>query len=117
VTYLTIADVALGLLAVLAAALYIRNDWLFTYRMKLIDMVSTAAQTDIAHRVDWRWRYAAFEAVSSGRMLFQFWRRFDSFYPDCSFTERRWWTEQELRETIRSRVLEHEAWLHTDREA
>jgi len=37
--------------------------------------------------IDTSWRFQKLDETSYGEMLWKFWRRFDSFYPDKSFLE------------------------------
>ena len=54
-----------------------RNQIVLQYRLKLIDKIYSFS--------DWEWRLEVFHSVSYNKMVGQFWRRCDSFYPDKSF--------------------------------
>jgi hypothetical protein len=65
-----------------------RNTRVYEYRTRLVHGAHDAYREEI--RDDGRydpWRYHAFERVTYNRMLFQFWRKMDSFYPDKSFLD------------------------------
>lgn len=47
------------------------------YRLKLIDKIFSFK--------DYKWRNEIYDSVSYDKMMIQFWRRLDSFYPDKSF--------------------------------
>lgn len=64
-----------------------RNNSLYLYRGKLLRLVSEAAKFDIATNKRWEWRYGVYESISYDEMFFKFWKSFDSFYPDKTFTE------------------------------
>ena len=54
------------------------------YRLNLIDSIHDTNMRELEHRPPYpehRWRWVEFEAVSSNRMVVQFWRPLDSFYP------------------------------------
>lgn len=73
---------ATSLLGVLwAAILLVRNNMVFNYRKELI---SSLFEFD-----DWQWRRDVFMSVGYQEMVFKFWRRLDSFYPDKSFINER----------------------------
>ena len=79
--------VACGVLILATLAGMVRNSMVFRYRQRLLVQVFDAIAKDINEGNDWVWRYRAFDAVSYDKMVLQFWRRFDSFYPDRSFLE------------------------------
>lgn len=68
-----------------------RNDRVLQFRTELINAVRRAAETDASLGKEYDWRYEALleamHAVTYEQMLYKFWRRLDSFYPDRSFTE------------------------------
>jgi hypothetical protein len=66
-------------LIVLAFAMIVlvRNQSVLHYRLRLINVV-------FSHR-DYEWRRDVFNSVSYERMVFQFWKPLDRFYPDKSF--------------------------------
>lgn len=92
---MTIVGFILGGLGVLyvgliAPVLLVRNNNVKNYRLRLIDSIHAAASEDaLRGLLDYKWRYDAFERVTHNRMVFQFWRSFDSFYPDRSFAKPR----------------------------
>lgn len=55
----------------------IRNQMVKNYRLKLIDKIFSFK--------DYKWRNEIYDSVSYDKMMIQFWRRLDSFYPDKSF--------------------------------
>lgn len=63
----------------------LRNDQIAVYRMHMIDQVSLCAKRDMLLNRNWQWRYEIYEAVSYQKMMRQFWKRLDSFYPDKRF--------------------------------
>lgn len=83
--------VIMGLGSMVAPCLIVRNDAVFRYRNGLLDLIGDAIDVDFSvpniGRVDFDWRYKAFQAVPYNAMVLQFWRPLKSFYPDMSFTE------------------------------
>ena len=77
--------VAAAIVVILSGLCLIRNRGVYQYRMALLANVSRANLRDIDAGRPWRWRYDVFDSVSYNTMVWQFWRRFDSFYPDQSF--------------------------------
>lgn len=71
----------------LALIIAIRNGVVYRYRNRLIQQVSEAAKADIGRGHYWFWRYDAYNEVSYDEMVWQFWRKCDSFYPDRRFLE------------------------------
>lgn len=65
---------------VFVAFMMLRNNQVCDFRINLLHKVSNVAINDIEHGRDWKWRYVKMQQVSYGRMLFQFWRRLESFY-------------------------------------
>lgn len=64
----------------------VRTHKVAAYRQELLDKVSAAADRDIRiHHRDWAWRFEALQAVSFEKMLFQFWKPLESFYPSKEF--------------------------------
>ena len=63
----------------------VRNEMVFRYRGTLLDDISRGARADIGAGHPWGWRYEAYDTVDYNAMVWQFWRRFDSFYPNQSF--------------------------------
>jgi hypothetical protein len=72
-------------LALLLWILWVRNDQVYRYRTTLIVKVSEAAEKDALAGAEWMWRFNEFDRVGYQRMMWQFWRSLDSFYPDKSF--------------------------------
>ena len=77
--------VVVGALLGLCAMYLIRNELVYRYRKVLLEDMSRGAQIDIEAGRPWYWRYEAYDSVTYSEMGWQFWRRFDSFYPDQSF--------------------------------
>lgn len=63
----------------------IRNNQVYRYRSTLIDQISEAAKSDNLLLRDWMWRYDYFATVSYDKMVTQFWKPLDSFFPDKAF--------------------------------
>ena len=56
--------------------------------MKLLKQVSDKTELDIVKNDDgWICRYEYLNSVSYIKMVWMFWRRLDSFYPDKKFIE------------------------------
>lgn len=75
--------------ALLLFSLYmlVRNFRVYDYRNNMLDSLSTSTHDDIMKGREWRWRLDDYDSVSYDEMMFKFWRRFDSFYPDKSFLD------------------------------
>lgn len=56
-----------------------RNHPVHDERMRVLELVSEAAEDDIVNFRDWTWRYDMFREISYNRMLFSF-RPVRSFY-------------------------------------
>ena len=69
----------------LGAITLVRNEMVYRYRGAMLQDVSHAARVDIAEGRQWEWRYDVYEGVTYDQMVWKFWRRFDSFYPNQSF--------------------------------
>lgn len=67
--------------------LFIRNNQVYEYRMGVIDAFSDAADYDIRHNHNWKWRQAEFDSVSYSSMVYQPWKPLKSFYKDKSFMD------------------------------
>lgn len=65
-----------------------RNHFVARYRMDLLERMLLAAKLDELYGRPWVWRFDAYRAVSYEQMLYKFWRRLDSFYPDQGFAEK-----------------------------
>lgn len=74
--------IALGVFAVLMLH---RNERVYQYQKSLLEQIERLSDADIKSGRDWHWRLEAFKRVTYGQMLYQFWKRLDSFYPDKSF--------------------------------
>lgn len=74
---------------VLALGVYIggliRNQLVYEYRIELLDQICAACQAN--GWMNSEWRYGMYNEVNYNEMVLQFWRRFDSFYPDKSFID------------------------------
>lgn len=68
------------LIVALCAALWVRSNKVYQFRVDLIHEIGAAAARDIAAGRDWRWRYAAYDEVSYNDMAVKFWKPLDSFY-------------------------------------
>ena len=71
----------------LGAITLVRNEMVYCYRRTMLQDVSRAARADIAEGREWQWRYDVYDGVSYDTLVWKFWRRFDSFYPDQSFRQ------------------------------
>lgn len=70
----------------------------YKYHRKMIHAIGVASMDDIIHERDFQWRFDAHDQVDFDSMVFQFWRRLDSFYPDKSFMECTITTDYDLSE-------------------
>ena len=70
---------------VVGVIMLVRNEMVYRYRIALLKDMSRAAQSDIRAARPWKWRYDVYDSVSHDEMVWRFWRRFKSFYPDQSF--------------------------------
>jgi len=64
-----------------------RCNKVYLYRKEIIDRIYTCSDRDIEMNRNWEWRYDVYHEVSLDNMIFRFWKRLDSFYPDKSFLE------------------------------
>lgn len=64
----------------------VRNQALWRYRQNLINALYDARKAD-GYLIDGEWRREVMNRVSYNEMFWKFWRTFNSFYPDKSFTE------------------------------
>jgi hypothetical protein len=74
-----------GSLAMLARVIYV-----FSYRVRLLVLIDSAAQADIwSGRIgsvdDLMWRLDYFNRIDYDTMVHRFWQPLDSFYPDKAF--------------------------------
>lgn len=80
---------ALLALTVFGVISLVRNERVYTYRQNLLNQIYVASMRDIwdygDSPRDWNWRHEVYNSVSYNEMVFKFWRRLDSFYPDKSF--------------------------------
>lgn len=66
-----------------AVITFIRNSVVFSYRTSLLGEISTAVGIDMNNGMwDSEWRYDMYDEVSYDEMMFKFWKRCDSFYPE-----------------------------------
>lgn len=66
--------------------LIFRNGEVRRYRQFLLSQIERAVTLDALEGFDdYQWRLDAYEAVSYARMVVQFWRNIESFYPDLGF--------------------------------
>lgn len=75
------------LLFALSFTMLVRNMFVYRYRGRLLEEVSDAAKHDIRAGKDYVWRYEAYSSVGYDTMMWRFWRKLDSFYPDKSFID------------------------------
>jgi hypothetical protein len=69
------------LMACFAVFLFIRNELVYRYRIRLINEISERNHSDISNfDYGYQWRWREYETVSYEDMLFKFWKSFDSFY-------------------------------------
>ena len=66
----------------------LRLELVARYRHRLLVYIFAAGCDDIEHDRCPLWRYDVLDSVSFGKMLYQFWRPLESFYPDTRFTEK-----------------------------
>ena len=66
----------------LSIYLFVRNIAVQRCRREIRDLVMIACVMDVYKNRDYGWRLAEYDKVSYYRMVFQFWRTFDSFYPN-----------------------------------
>jgi hypothetical protein len=59
----------------------------FNYRQKVLKVLSACCSHDIDLGRDWRWRWDLYEQVSFSKMVYCFWRRISSFYPDKAMVD------------------------------
>ena len=60
--------------------LWYRNSKVCKERLKIINIISELASSDIYSNKDWRWRYEEFDTISYATMLLTFWKPINSFY-------------------------------------
>ena len=72
-------------LACFSIFMFVRNEYVFNFRKKMLGKISKGANLDIENKKDWRWRYVAFDAISYDMMMFKFWKPLDSFYENKDF--------------------------------
>ena len=83
-----IATILTGMMLIcigVAFTMVIRSTALVKYRSNLLIRVSKLAGKDTVKGINGLWRYDVLTDVNYDEMLFKFWRKFDSFYPDKSF--------------------------------
>lgn len=71
--------------AVFCIYLLYRNHQVYRYRSLILERVSTAAAVDIAHNLEWLWRYEQFNSISYADMMAKPFKPLDDFYLDKSF--------------------------------
>lgn len=77
----------ISLIVILVSVLLmIRNNQVYKYRMKILDLVFAQAMRDVREGRDPIWRYDAMRAVSYDRMIWQFWKPLDSFWDEARIT-------------------------------
>lgn len=64
-----------------------RNDKIHKFRVRLLDQVSLCSKVDIKYGRPFTWRYDCLNQATYNAMVWKFWRKFDSFYPDKSFLD------------------------------
>jgi hypothetical protein len=64
-----------------------RNQKVHKYRRSLLRKISDAGDVDIENNRPWEWRHDIYDTITYDEMLYKFWRRLDSFYPDRSFLD------------------------------
>jgi hypothetical protein len=79
--------VVLYVLLIASSVLLIRNLQVALYRSSLRDTVAQQSHIDVLCGRDYKWRFQELEKVNYSDMVFSFWRKLDSFYPDKSFTQ------------------------------
>lgn len=62
-----------------------RNGKVYRYRRFLLEVIQERAYKDLYYGHDPDWRIREFDKVNYEQMLYQPWRKLDSFYPDKSF--------------------------------
>jgi len=70
----------------LSVIVIIRNNQVYKYRMKILDLVFAQAMRDVREGRDPIWRYDAMRDVSYESMLYQFWKPLDSFWDEAQIT-------------------------------
>ena len=84
-TFFPILMILCALVFVTSITLLIRNNNVLEYRSSLLEKVGKLARQDIVEGKEWMWRYDVFDSVDYSKMVHQFWKRLDAFYPDKSF--------------------------------
>lgn len=70
---------------------WLRNHWVFNFRMEMLDKVSEAADDDIKKgRHNWLWRYDVLRSVSYNEMVYHFWKplKWQSFWKNNLFMQK-----------------------------
>lgn len=62
-----------------------RNNRVYRERIRLLHLIDDCVKDDISNNREWNWRHEVLDSISHETMLFHFWRRVDSFYPDKRF--------------------------------
>lgn len=63
------------------------NERIYAYRRQVLSDVHDACMDDIVNMREWYWRYKVFDTVAYNKMVWQFWKPIDSYYPNKSFTK------------------------------
>ena len=76
--------IATGLIA--SFIIFRRNKEVLSYCTRLNEETRDACYADVAAGRQWQWRYEMLKKLRDyDKMVWQFWRPLDSFYPDHSF--------------------------------
>lgn len=74
------------LVTIIATYMLNRNRMVYNYRHNIVDAIHHLNKVDHENGIPYDgWRYEVYEAVSYDAMVYKFWKRLDSFYPDKSF--------------------------------